>query len=573
MKIKAKLTLGIGLLFALIVLMVTLSTVKVRLLKEETRNILTANYNTLEYARHMMKALDETGTEKNALEKFGENLALQKMNVTEIGESEFTESLSDHYRQLKANPSDPLLPKQIRNDLDGIMRINMAAIQRKSAQANRTAEDSILWVGVTGTLCFLIALTLLVNLPGSIANPIKELTQSIRQVAAENYSERVNFMRSDEFGELAGSFNTMAQKLEEYNNSNLARLMMDKKRIEILINNMYDPVIGLDENMRVVFANEQALAITGLKPETLIGRAAQEVSVTNDLIRLLIQDLISGAKHAKPLKIFANGKESYFEKEIIDISAIPTGERENKLMGHVIILRNVTSYKELDSAKTNFIATVSHEFKTPLSSIKMSLQILEAEQAGAISEDQRHLLAGIREDTNRLLKITGELLNMTQVESGNIQLSLMPVSPKEILDYAINANKTAADQKQIRFEVSGPAGLPEILADSEKAAWVLINLISNAIRYSHEGSSVYINVNAEKETVRFSVRDQGQGIAPQYKDRIFDRYFRVPGTQKEGTGLGLAISKEFIEAQGGSIHVESEFGAGSTFTVLLKRAS
>lgn len=573
MKIKAKLTLGIGLLFTLIVVLVALSTVKVRTLKQETDNILVANYNSIEYARHMLKALDEMGTDKNAIGRFKVNLEKQKNNITEIGESELTESLSDHFDLLKASPTDSSVPRMIRGDLDAIMKVNMIAIQRKSQQATSTAENTIFWVALTGTLCFLIAFVLLLNLPGSIANPIKELTRSIKQIADKNYSERVNFESHNEFGELAASFNAMAKKLEEYNSSNLAKLMMEKKRIETLINNMHDPVIGLDENMKIIFANEEALKITGLKQSEVIGRSSQELSVTNDLIRSLIQGLLSKEnKKEKPVKIFADGKESYFDKETVDISIVPTGEKEKVIVGHVIILRNVTSYKELDSAKTNFIATVSHEFKTPLSSIKMSLQILETEQAGKINEDQKHLLASIKDDANRLLKITGELLNMTQVESGNIQLSLVPVEPREIMSYAINANKVLAEQKQIKFEITCPEGLPKVLADSEKSAWVLVNLISNAIRYSYENSTIFLSIKEDQGKVKFIVKDTGQGIAPQYKDKIFDRYFRVPGTQKEGTGLGLAISKEFMEAQGGKIEVETDFGAGSEFSILLNRA-
>ncbi len=574
MKIKTKLTLGIGLLFALITLLIIISVAKVRTLNAETKNILVANYNTLEYSRHMLKALDEFGKEKNALNKFRDNLQKQSQNVTEIGEGEFTENLIEHFTQLKANPNDHTLPGLIRTDLDAIMKVNMTAIQRKSEQANKTASDTIFWISITGCLCFLIAFVLLLNLPGSIANPIKELTASIKEIANKNYSERVNFETHGEFGDLAASFNTMAQKLEEYNNSNLAKLMMEKKRIETLINNMHDPVIGLDEDFKILFANSEALKITGLKEENLIGKSAQELSVINDLIRSLIQGIIAkDTKRSKPIKIYADDKESYFEKEILDISIVPTGEKEKKLIGNVIILRNVTSYKELDTAKTNFIANVSHEFKTPISSIKMSLQILEDEKTGKINDEQKNLLDSIKDDANRLLRITGELLNMTQVESGNIQLNIIPSSPKEILQYAINANKVQAEQRHIEMEVVCPDDIPKVLADKDKTAWVLTNLISNAIRYSYENSSVFIKIFEYKDTIRFSVMDTGQGIAPQYKDKIFDRYFRVPGTKKEGTGLGLAISKEFIEAQGGKINVETDFGKGSEFVVTLNKVN
>jgi len=158
---------------------------------------------------------------------------------------------------------------------------------------------------------------------------------------------------------------------------------------------------------------------------------------------------------------------------------------------------------------------------------------------------------------------------MTQVESGNIQVSVLPADAKDIVQYAVSANKTAADQKNIRIGISYADNLPKVLADEEKTAWVLTNLISNAIRYSYDNAVVNVEVKQQHNKIMFAVTDKGQGIAPQYKEKIFDRYFRVPGTKKEGTGLGLSISKEFIEAQGGQINVVSDFGAGSTFTVIL----
>ena len=571
MRIKTKLTLGVGLLFVLIILLSSVGAVYINALKSDTENILVANYNSLEYSRFMLSSLEEQSPE--AISTFENNLTKQEANLTEIGEEGITTEIRNYYNRYKANKFDSTLLPQIRHGIYKIMDLNMQGIQRKSEVAKSTANKAIFWIAITGTLCFVIAFTLLINLPSNIANPIKELTESIKQIAERKYSERVHFEGHDEFGELAKSFNTMAEKLEEYNSSNLAGLMMEKKRIESLINNMHDPVIGLDENLKVLFANEQAIKIIGIHKDEFIGHFTQELAVKNDLVRTLVQDLmvtenLSGNK-TKHIKIYANNKEGYFEKEIQHISITPTGEQVKQLIGHVIILRNITEHKELDFAKTNFIATVSHEFKTPISSIKMSLQILENKQIGTLNEEQTNLLESIKEDANRLLKITGELLNMTQVESGNIQLSILPNDPKEILLYAVNATKTQAEQKHITLEITSPDTIPHVLADNEKTAWVLINLLSNAIRYSYDNSTIQLSISLRDDKVTISIKDTGQGIASQYKDKIFNRYFRVPGTKKEGTGLGLAISKEFIEAQGGSISVDSEFGSGSTFTIAL----
>lgn len=572
MKIKTKLTLGIGLLFLLIIISGVVSSLYIHILRSDTENILAANYNTLEYTQGMLQSF--ASRDSLSAGQFEYYLQQQEATITEPGEGKATAAIRagfDRYRQTK----DPGLLPVIRQDIFRVTDMNMQAIQRKSMLARQTAENGTNWIALTGVLCFLSALILLINLPASISSPIRELSESIKQIAARHYSERVTFENKGEFTELATSFNIMAEKLQEYDNSSLASLMMEKKRIEALVSKMTDPVIGFDEQLNVLFVNEAATKVIGLPDKELIGKAAPVLAISNDLLRLLLQqtDPSLAGNATRQLKIFADNKESYFEKEILNISITPTGESLPLQIGHVIILRNITEYKELDFAKTNFIARVSHEFKTPISSMKMSLQLLANAQIGALNEEQAQLVAGIHEDANRLLKFTGELLNMTQVESGNIKLSVLPNKPRSILDLAVASIKTQAQQKAIRLEISAPEDLPDINVDAEKTVWVLTNLLSNAIRYSYEHSVISIYAAQRGEQVDFSVKDTGPGIAPKYKDRIFDKYFRVPGTGQEGTGLGLAICKEFMEAQGGQIKVESEYGSGSTFTVSVNRAA
>ncbi len=570
MKIKQKLYSGVGLLFIMIALLTTLSGVYINKLSNDTKNILVANYNTIDYSRNMLIALNNDITIPEQQTFFENNLAKQQKNITEIGEKELTDKLANDFKKIKTNTADSQIIKTIHTDISDIMLLNMQAIERKSKIAEKTAEASILWISVVGTVCFLIAFVLLFNLPSNIADPIKELSLSIKEIAAENYHQRVHFESHNEFGDLAKSFNTMAQKLEEYKAGNVEKLLIEKRRIETLINNMNEPVIGLDDANVVVFMNNSALKISNLKLDDVIGKKVQDIAVHNDLIRSLILDLFITNKtklDKTPIKIYNNNKESYFKKELIPIRIIPTGEKVEILIGNVILLQNITEYKELDFAKTNFVANISHELKTPISSIKMSIQLLENNKIGDLNNEQKNLLESISDDANRLLNITKELLNITEVESGTIQLSLMPVSLSEIIEYAINATKNSASQKNISIKFAYTEPLPKIMADSEKMAWVLTNLISNAIRYSHENSSIIVSSSIIDDKIKIAVTDSGQGIPPQYISKIFDRYFRIPGSKKEGTGLGLSISKEFIEAQGGSIEVESDFAKGSTFSI------
>ncbi|MPR35252.1 HAMP domain-containing sensor histidine kinase [Salmonirosea aquatica] len=570
MKIKTKLSLGVGLLLLLIVTVTFVSGKYIRDLRNDTENILRANYKTLDYARNMMIALDEPDLEHFSSRDFEENLARQAGNITEPGEAEATRQLVAHFQALKESLSSDSLRRLVRRDLSDIMGLNMRAIVAKSDQARATAETATSAIAFTGTICLLIALVLLVNLPGNIANPIRELTGSIQQIAAKNYDERVHFESHGEFGDLARSFNTMAEKLQEFDSSSLADLLYAKKRSEALIEHMEEPVIGLDENQVILFANRNALQVLGMAKEQVVGRSSKDIAKVNDLMRALTDDLSaetrSEPKEAPaPLKIFKDNRESYFEKEIVGIQVVPTGERKEQSRGHVILLKNVTLFKELDYAKTHFLATISHELKTPISSIKLSLQLLQNPVTGTINDEQAQLLESVRDDSDRLLRITGELLNMTQIETGKIELFIEPTDPIRILDYALETIRVPAEQKRMSLVTRLGESLPRIQADHDKTTWVLTNLLTNAIRHSPEQSRVEISLEQKENQLFFYVKDQGKGIEERYLSRIFDRYFQVPGHLKEGTGLGLAICKEFIEAQRGQIGVESTVGMGSTF--------
>lgn len=571
MDIKTKLGLGVGLLFILLMVSITVGIRYMAALAGDTQNILEDNYKTLEYTRQMLMVLDENINEPSNRALFETNLRNQQNNITEPGEKELTDQLRRDFENLLTDTVNTVNDVRVRKDLTAIMRLNMVAIERKSAVAETTATKAKMIMAIVGAICFIISFILLMNLPSSIAKPIQQLNESIKEISAKNYGHRLHLASHNEFGELADSFNKMAQKLDGYNHSNLSKLMMEKKRIETLINNMHDPVIGLDEQMKIIFINHEALKVTGIRAEESLGKSVKELAKQNDLIRTLIQDLPAGeslttANDVKPIKIYADGKESYFDKEIISIDQVPAGETQSQHIGDVILLKNITAFKELDVAKTNFIATVSHELKTPISSLMMSLQLLENEKTGQINEAQKQLIESVKEDSGRLLKITGELLNFTQLDTGNIQLSIKPSDPQKILDYALEAVKTQADQKELKINVQASSQLPPVKADAEKTAWVIVNLLTNAIRYSPEKSEIKVGINkTENSSLKFSIQDFGNGIEEKYLNKIFDRYFQVPGSHKSGTGLGLAISKEFIEAQGGKIWAESSYGSGSTF--------
>lgn len=447
----------------------------------------------------------------------------------------------------------------------------LTATEPDSPVAMPSLERALLWISITGGICILTGLVLLIWLPRSINRPVKELTRGILEIANHNYEKRLDMKGYEEFREVSDSFNRMAEKLTEYRDSTLADILSAKKFLEAVVNSIHEPIIGLNTEREILFINNEALNVLNMKRENVIRHSAEELSLKNDLLRRLIRELVTSGEKNEPLKIYADNKESYFQASYIPIENAEAEKGEARNLGDVILLKNITEFKELDSAKTTFISTISHELKTPISAIMMSLQLLEDKRVGVLNGEQEQLSKNIKDNSQRLLDITGELLNMTQVEAGKLQMMPKITKPIELIEYAIKANQVQADKFNIQIEVEYPEEkIPKLFVDSEKIAWVLTNLLSNAIRYSKENGRVVIGARREEEYIELYVQDFGKGIDPRYHQSIFDRYFRVPGTKVQGSGLGLSISKDFVEAHGGTLTVQSELGKGSCFVMRLK---
>ena len=555
MKIKIKIRLGLLFLLAIIITLASTGSIYVNRLADISSAILKDNYESLEYTKNMIQAMDEADGDVS-LKKFEKNLEAQEHNITEVGEKDATREMREVFELYRSGKKDEHTQALLRKKILEVQDLNMQAIFRKNQTATHTTKTGFAYITILGTVCFLLSFTFVVNFPGIIANPIAELTAGIREIANRNYSSRLHFDAKDEFGELASAFNNMASRLDEYQNSNLSQLMFEKKRIETIINNMKDAIVGFDENNKILFANSVAIQLLGISETDLLGKYAPDVALRNDLLR----NLLVKEENDKLLKIYADNKESYFTKESLEIF---NGEQK---IGEVTLLRNITKFQELDVAKTNFIATISHELKTPISSIKMSLKLLEDNRIGPLNTEQQKLVNDIKGDSQRLLKITTELLDMTQVETGNIQFNIQQVAPAQIVEQALAAVHSIAEEKKIVLEKNIPANLPFISADADKTAWVILNFLTNAIRYSPESSKVIISIEPRSKSLVFSVQDFGRGIEQKYQSRVFEKFFQIPGSIPGGSGIGLAISREIVEKQGGKLAMESEFGKGSKFS-------
>jgi two-component system, NtrC family, sensor histidine kinase KinB len=569
MSIKTKVALGVALLFTMIIVVSAVGIYYLNDLAGDSQNILKNNYETLEYTKRITRNIDSLQVDSaTAMTRIETNLRRQEQNVTEAGEREATSALRVQVERLKnAGLADSTIV-QVRTLCLAIQDMNMQAIVRKNSALQDSAGSASTYLIVIGTVCTLIAFTFIINFPGYIADPIAQLTRSIQSIANKDYEERLHFDRNDEFETLGTAFNQMVEKLDEYEHSNLAKILFEKKRIEAIINRMTDPVIGLDERDRVIFANDEALRLLHLRQTDVIDHYAPDLAVNNDLFRSLIRQPQNKGEASTLIRSVVDGKENFFSREATIIHYTPTGESDTIKVGQVILLKNVTSYKELDLAKTNFIATISHELKTPIASIQMCVRLMRDTRVGTLNEEQQNIISTLNDEITRLSRITGELLDLSQVETGNIKLDIRRTDPKDIVPLALEAVRFQAERKHVILQTHIDSNIPPIQADLDKTTWVLVNLLTNAIRYSPENGTVYIQCHHIDNSIQFVVKDQGPGIDKKYLGRLFEKFYQVPGTPS-GSGLGLAISKEFIEAQQGTITVASELGQGSAFSFSL----
>jgi NtrC-family two-component system sensor histidine kinase KinB len=603
MKIKVKLTLGTTLLFILIILMGSAGIYFIHDLAADSGEIIKDNYASLEHCRDMQKALNNLQSmndllrrEKNAStisgiktnivdqqKKFEQALLKQEGNVTESGEKDVTENLKEaynYYSMFYSSDMDEIeLQKRFSNvheRITDVFNINMEAMNRKNTKAMQTGKKAIWYVSFMAVAAFIVSFTLLLNFPGYIADPLIEITRKIKEIANRNYNQTISYPgRKDELGELSLAFNTMSLRLQDYEKSNIADLRIEKNRIDSIVRNLNEGIILFDSGMNIKVFNPVAEELISLKASEVVEQYAPDVAVHNDLFRELIKDIGKEGKHlnSKPLRITLGNEENFFQKDVYRIHIEDPDTQKASIAGYILTLKNITEYKKLDLAKTNFIAVVSHELKTPISSMKLSLKLLEDKRIGELNEEQLNLVKTVKGEAERMSKITAELLDISQVETGNIRLTIDEVNPSDIVKISENVLKTHIDEKKIRLLNTIPENLKKVKADLEKTVWVMTNLLANAIRYTPEHGLITVSIASQKDYLEFSVQDTGAGIDPKNKERIFQRFVQVEGKKsKEGVGLGLAISKEFIQEQGGRIWVESELGIGSKFIFTLPLA-
>ncbi|HEV2355809.1 MAG TPA: HAMP domain-containing protein, partial [Puia sp.] len=289
-RLKTKLSLGLIFLFVVLVLFGLLGLFYINQLSKEGQKVLENNQESLLYCNRMLQSLEDLGSKKGAVDIFRDNLRRQQWNITEIGEREATELLTKNFNELLKDPTDSSNYSEIRRAIYQIQDLNEQAILRKNTIAQQTANNAANVMTILFTILTLVSFTFIFNLPGIISRPISSLSEGILAIAGKNYKKRIYLKQGDEFGDLANAFNIMAGKLDEYESSNMAKIKFEKSRIETIINQMRDGIIGLDENRNILFLNAVSEKLLGLKESDIIGQYAPDIAVKNDLMRTLLQE-------------------------------------------------------------------------------------------------------------------------------------------------------------------------------------------------------------------------------------------------------------------------------------------
>lgn len=599
LRLKTKIKLVLLVLFAVVTLLGMLGGYYVQRTSTQTIIQIQKNYQAINYTRGMSQAVNDMVMTislenssptyrrqelRKATGNFELNLNMQLKKVTAPEEQDITEQLKKDYEDFKANlqqmaatkevPVDLYMQKQYIQDLlQSVHNLNDKMIRQQTEEATRIADRVTLGMIILGALFFIFAVIALYYFPSYVADPIQSMTESIRQVARKNYRERIAVESSDEIGEMAKSFNLMAEKLEEYESINMSQVLSEKKRTETIVSRMNEAIIGLDDNKNILFANPPALELLGLQERDLIGQNARQLARQHQILQNLLKEVLNNevkiSRTYPAISIDKDGKRHYFNKDVLRIESPSDDLDAPTSVGYVIILKNVTELKEQDLAKTNFMATLSHELKTPIAAIDMSVKLLEDERIGQLNEEQWDLTGTIRLNTSRILKMVNEILDISRIETGKLQLEIESVMPDNIVLRSLDNVKTFVSEKNVSVIQHIEPELPALQIDLHKTTAVLVNLLTNAVRYSPVNESIEVNVVRKNGAVQFSVKDKGPGISEEEQRKLFQPYRRAAGDKTKGTGLGLAISKEFVEAQGGRIWVESKPGKGSTFVFIL----
>ena len=588
---KKRILLGLAPIFCLFVFLGLYAVVLFKHLGGAIEVILRENYRSVLAGQQMKETLERmdsgafftlVGEDQRGREMYSQNqplfadaLKLELNNITLPGEKEladteqslfnsYTTRIQQFFRMtdLQAKRETyfkSLLPTatKIKDTAQEIIRINQENMLQADRNARSLSDQSTRYIFLVVVAGILGCLYFASRLQRSILRPIQTLTAVSKELGEGNLDQVVPVQSKDELGQLAQAFNKMASKLRAYRQVTTDQVLQARQMTEITLSAFPDPVLAYSIEGEVNFVNpaaERLLTKLGLKNQLPDG-------VSSELDRVLKGGpdyLPTSFEKAVPLRV--DEHELFLLPRVIGMR-----DETGNLFGATVVLQDVTRFRLMDEVKTNLVSTVSHELKTPLTSIRMGLHLLLEERIGALTSKQMELLLAAREDSERLLRMINDLLDLARLESGKTRKALEQIYAKTLVNSAFEDLTPLAESFGCHLVAKAEPGLPSVAVDAGQIHHVFANLVSNAAKHSKPGDEVLIEAKQGESGVLFSVVDRGPGIPLEYQSKIFDRFFRIPGTEKTGIGLGLAIVKEIVTSHGGRVGLRSVPGHGSEF--------
>ncbi len=596
-------------LFVLLVVLGGTGIILIKYLGKQIGDILRENYRSVVYMRDLNEALERidssfqfalAGREKESHQQYQANWILYEKSLDDEGdnitilpqEKDLFDSLTrltERYRKQgdaffaqSGQPRDALYFghrkekglydtfREIKTVAGEILKLNQDNMEDANAAAIRLARSSLVWYG--GGLAFGIALAVLLlgNTIRTIIAPVRAVTESAMAIGAGNLDQLVPIASDDELGQLAAAFNTMSRQLREFRQSHKAQLIRAQQTSQATIDSFPDPVLVIDPEQHVEMANPVARRLLGVRPRE------------SGTVRPLVWEPPAGLR--EPLAGVLQSQREYlpegFDKAIVLQMGdqthsflpriLPIRDSSGATLGAAVLLEDVTRFRLLDEVKSNLVATVSHELKTPLTSIRLVLHLLLEERVGALLPKQLELLVDARDNAERLLVMINNLLDLARLEQGPSQLQLQPEQPMFLLKSAVDAFRPRAEDGGVALVLHDGGDLPAVAVDTDQFQHALQNLLDNALSHTPQGGQITLAAEAADGKVVFSVTDTGAGIPAPYLPMVFEKYFRVPGdVVPGGSGLGLAIVREIVTAHGGTVQCESDPGRETVFRLSL----
>lgn len=586
-------------LVVIIILVGFSSAINMYNINNSINGLITNNYKSINTSNKMIDCINNQdrailiylqGNKDQALNLFHTNddefykwFYIEKSNITEPGELELVDRINSQYIEFsklfsglqdynngknhdelveiyyqKISPQIDLLNESLKS----LFELNEDIMLNKEGDLRSSSESSIYFIIFISLGGAIIGGAIAMFFTNRYFNPIHLLINAIKSVKEGNLNKQAPVVYDDEIGLLAKEFNNMTNRLYDFEKSTEGNLVAEKNRSLSIIKSISDPIILLDDAFRIKFINDEGKIFFNINEESCIDKSFFEVINLSKVYKYITESVNKDNENREELiEIKRNNKKYFF-----NITSTIIKGSEEKIDGVVVLFKNITGLKELEIIKADFIGTISHELKTPLTSIMMGVGLINDKNIGSLNDKQRDIVETIKEDVQKLNDLVSNLLKISHIQSNKTSFNIKKSDIKELIKSCLYNFIPLAKEKEIELKLSLEERLPEVMMDEEKIKWVLNNLLSNAVRYTERGS-IKIDGYIKENDIFVSVTDTGRGIPSNYLEKVFERFVRVEGFEipEESTGLGLSIAKEIVEIHGGKIWCESEVGYGSKF--------